>query len=104
MSPATASPPAPLLFEPEFLPLLRVYGYLRLAGVAPQQAAGAVSRLQVTLAAHGGPDLRAWRRQIVGDPAWNGRRPVAVTAAPAPTGPHFAKQAQRGPVSDTAHD
>ncbi|MBI2784713.1 MAG: hypothetical protein EPO03_04430 [Porticoccaceae bacterium] len=104
MSPATASPPVQLLFEPEFLPLLRVYGYLRLAGVAPQQAAGAVSRLQVTLAAHGGPDLRAWRRQILGDPAWSGRRPVAVTAAPAPTGPHFASQAQRRPVSDTAHD
>lgn len=103
MSPATASPPVQLLFEPEFLPLLRVYGYLRLAGVAPQQAAGAVSRLQVTLAAHGGPDLRAWRRQILGDPAWSGRRPVAVTAAPAPTGPHFANRAQRRPVSDAAH-
>ncbi len=103
MSPATASPPVQLLFEPEFLPLLRVYGYLRLAGVAPRQAAGAVSRLQVTLAAHGGPDLRAWRRQILGDPAWSGRRPVAVTAAPAPTGPHFANHAQRRPVSDTAH-
>lgn len=100
MSPAAASPPVQLLFEPEFLPLLRVYGYLRLAGVAPRQAAGAVSRLQVTLAAHGGPDLRAWRRQILGDPTWSGRRPVAVTAAPAPSGPHFASHAQHRPAAD----
>ena len=100
MSPAAAMPPVQLLFEPEFLPLLRVYGYLRLAGVAPRQAADAVSRLQVTLAAHGGPDLRAWRRQILNDPAWSGRRPVAVTAAPAPSGPHFAAHARRRPASD----
>lgn len=100
MSPAAAMPPVQLLFEPEFLPLLRAYGYLRLAGVAPRQAADAVSRLQVTLAAHGGPDLRAWRRQIINDPAWSGRRPVAVTAAPAPSGPHFAAHARRRPASD----
>lgn len=103
MSPTAASPPVPLLFEPEFLPLLRVYGYLRLAGVAPQQAAGAVSRLQVTLAAHGGPDLRAWRRQILSDPAWSGRRPVAVTAAPPPSGSHFAGHARRRLAPDPAH-
>ncbi len=104
MSPTAAAPPVQLLFEPEFLPLLRVYGYLRLAGVAPQQAAGAVSRLQVTLAAHGGPDLRAWRRQILGDPAWSGRRPVVVTAAPVPSGPHFAARAQRRPTAGDARD
>lgn len=104
MSPAAAMPPVQLLFEPEFLPLLRVYGYLRLAGVAPRQAADAVSRLQVTLAAHGGPDLRAWRRQILNDPAWSGRRPVAVTAAPALSGPHFAAHARRRPASDASND
>jgi len=102
MSPAAASPPVQLLFEPEFLPLLRVYGYLRLAGVAPRQAAGAVSRLQVTLAAHGGPDLRAWRRQILEDPAWRERRPTEVAPPPAPTGRHFAARAARPGAADPA--
>lgn len=103
MSPATTAPPVQLLFEPEFLPLLRVYGYLRLAGVAPRQAAGAVSRLQISLAEHGGPDLHAWKRQILRDPAWSGRRVVTVTAAPVPSGPHFVAAARRHSPAGDAH-
>jgi hypothetical protein len=98
-----ADPPSvQLQFEPEFLPLLRAYGYLRLAGVAPRQAAAAVARLQAALAAQGGPDLRAWRRQILEDPAWRERRPTEVAPPPAPTGRHFAARAARPGAADPA--
>lgn len=103
MSPADP-PSVQLQFEPEFLPLLRAYGYLRLAGVAPRQAAGAVSRLQAALAAHGGPDLRAWRRQILEDPSWQDRRPTLTAPPPVPTGRHFAPRNPGATAADVADD
>jgi len=74
--------PVRLLFEPEFLPLARAYGYLRLAGVAPRPAAAAVSRLQAVLAGECGGEPGDWRRQLLADPAWAERR--AVTLCPPP--------------------
>lgn len=74
--------PVRLLFEPEFLPLARAYGYLRLAGVAPRPAAAAVSRLQAVLADERGGAPGDWRRQLLADPAWAERR--AVTLCPPP--------------------
>lgn len=101
---STDPPSVQLQFEPEFLPLLRAYGYLRLAGVAPRRAAAAVSRLQTALAAHGGPDLRAWRRQILQDPAWQERRLTPVLPPPVPTGRHFETRTPRSPAADVAGD
>lgn len=73
----------PLLFEPEFLPLARAYGYLRLAGVAPAAAAAAVSRLQSALGEVDRRDPGAWRRQLLADPVWSERCRVAIQPAPA---------------------
>jgi len=82
MPPAPDQTPVRLLFEPEFLPLARAYGYLRLAGVAPRPAAAAVSRLQALLAGAPGGAPGDWRRQLLADPAWTERR--AVTICPPP--------------------
>lgn len=85
-----------LLFEPEFLPLARAYGYLRLAGVAPRPAAAAVSRLQAVLADERGGAPGDWRRQLLADPAWAERR--AVTLCPPP--PLSGRRSRSG---DDAH-
>ncbi|MFZ5655101.1 MAG: hypothetical protein ACOY42_11995 [Pseudomonadota bacterium] len=81
MPPVPDRGPVPLLFEPELLPLVRAYGYLRLAGVAPGAAAAAVARLQAAIAGDlaGGRD---WRRQLLADPSWMGRRTVSVSLPP----------------------
>lgn len=82
MPPVPDQTPVRLLFEPEFLPLARAYGYLRLAGVAPRPAAAAVSRLQAALAMSAGLDASGWRHQLLADPVWAERR--AVTTLPPP--------------------
>lgn len=81
MPPPLDHGPVPLLFEPELLPLVRAYGYLRLAGVAPAAAAAAVARLQTAIARDvaGGRD---WRQQLLADPVWAGRRVVSASPAP----------------------
>lgn len=89
-------PPVPdqttvrLLFEPEFLPLARAYGYLRLAGVAPRPAAAAVSRLHATPALSAGLDANGWRHQLLADPAWAERRTIALEPHP-PLAPHRSR-------------
>lgn len=82
MPPASDRPPVRLLFEPEFLPLARAYGYLRLAGVAPRPAAAAVSRLQALLAGAPGTAPGDWRCQLLDDPAWAERRVVTLCPPP----------------------
>lgn len=82
MPPAPDQIPASLLFEPEFLPLARAYGYLRLAGVAPRPAAAAVARLQATLAMSASQDASGWRHQLLADPAWVARREVSILPSP----------------------
>lgn len=82
MPPTPDQTPIRLLFEPEFLPLARAYGYLRLARVAPQPAAAAVSRLQAALAGAQDGESGDWRGQLLADPAWTARRAVALCPLP----------------------